>query len=383
MLIVNSDRLCADRAIDSCGGRQNSRCTKKKAVSSVKSDVMTRIFISAAVDKGFKDIERDPKRSVRQLVDLGTFFAKGRFQRYFFDIFGEMLRNERSSYYKWIHDLVVNADQKQLKAFGMNLAYNSWTVGAKTVRALEQDAGHNVPWTLVFQMAEGGTLTVRMLDEVIRQGREMGIYCYMFFCGQNYSPLTLEPLLKKYSDCAFILLVEDAQITQEMADAMLGVQNTLTCIRWDNPADFMEKAALMSACKCFFAAWCPYNADFSGEIYRRQILPNVLQANAPFFFFVADSGCPEEVQKQMREYTIHTRQSQRDPVFCIDFYSDLAFIDDVISSDSCVLEFNKNGETISVPGCSVIQPFGLCGSGMTLQKLLQQFLPHSPAAQMG
>lgn len=345
----------------------------------MKSDVMTRTFISAAVDKGFKDIERDPKRSVRQLVDLGTFFAKGRFQRYFFDIFGEMLRNERSSYYKWIHDLVVYANQKQLKTFGMNLAYNSWTVGAKKVRALEKTAGHNVPWTIVFRMDTGGTLTVDMLDDVIRQGVAMGISCYIFFCSQDYSPLKLVPVLKKYRNCAFILFVEGCHVTAELSRAMLEVKNTLTCIHWDS-THFLNEAAFMQQSKCFYAAWCDYDSCFSRETYEEQILPHILQARVPFFFFVAADTCSEKKQKEMRAYTVHSRQSQRNPVFCVDFYSDLAFIDDVISSDACVLEFDKNGAAMSVPGCRAVQPFGLGGS--TLQKLLQKILPHPPVAQM-
>lgn len=344
----------------------------------MKSDAMTRTFISAAVDKGFKDIERDPKRSVRQLVDLGTFFAKGRFQRYFFDIFGEMLRNEHSSYYKWIHDLVVDADQKQLKTFGMNLAYNSWTVGAKTVRALEQTEGHNVPWTIVFRMDKGGKLSVEMLDDVIRQGRSMGIYCYVFFCSESYSPLQLAPLFRRYRDCAFMAFLQENQVDEPLAETMLEVKNTLACIRCDNNR-FLEKAALLHSRSCFFAAWYPYSDGSSGQIYRKQILPQVLQAKAPFFFFVASENCSADSQSKVREYTIHTRQAQRDPVFCIDFYTDIAFIDHVISSDAYVLSFDKNGMAIPAPGAALLQSLAL-GSN-TLQILLQKILPHPPAAQ--
>lgn len=344
----------------------------------MKSDVMTRTFISAAVDKGFKDIARDPKRSVRQLVDLGTFFAKGRFQRYFFDIFGEMLHNEHSSYYKLVHDLVVETDQKQLKTFGMNMAYNSWTVGAKIVRALEQTSGHNVPWTLVFRLDAGGTLSVEMLDDVIRQGKELGIYCYVFFCGEDYQPLALAPLFRKYRDCAFLMFMQDSQVDEQLAKKMLEVKNTLACIRCDD-SHFLEKSALLRGNNCFFAAWCLYHNDCSDEKYKKKILPQILQAKAPFFFFVADEDCSVKTQECMRDYTIHTRQLQRDPVFCIDFYTDIAFIDHVISSDACVLSFDKNGVTIPIPGAAPMQPFGLHRG--TLKTLLQNMLPHSPAAQ--
>ncbi|WOC31664.1 MULTISPECIES: hypothetical protein [Caproicibacterium] len=345
----------------------------------MKSDVMMRAFISAAVDKGFKDIARDPKRSVRQLVDLGTFFAKGRFQRYFFDIFGEMLHNESSSYYKLIHDLVTETNQKQLKTFGMNMAYNSWTVGAKTVRALEAAHGHNVPWTLVFRMEAGGALSVEMLDDVIRQGREMGIYCYVFFCGGDYPPLTLAPLLRKYRDCAFLLFLQDVQVDRPLVKEMLEVGNTLACLQSESRG-FLEKAALLHSSGCFYAAWCSYGNGGGGEACSRRVLPQVLQAKTPFFFFVAEETCSAQTQEQMRNYTVHTRQAQQEPVFCVDFYTDIAFIDHVISSDACVLSFDKDGTAGSIPGAAPVQPLVL-RRGTLLQTLLQNILPYSPTPQ--
>lgn len=342
----------------------------------MKSEAMTRTFISAAVDKGFKDIARDPKRSVRQLVDLGTFFAKGRFQKYFFDIFGEMLHNERSSYYQWIHDLVVEADQKQLKTFGMNMAYNSWTVGAKTVRALEQNAGFNVPWTLVFRLDAGGVLTESELDSVVVQGKEMGVFTYIFLCGESYDPQQLLPLLRHHPDCAFLLFLQPQQVDEPLTGAMLEVQNTLACIRCDVEG-FQDKSALLHSRHCFFAAWCAYSAEDAVERIQTQLMPQVLRAQTPFFFFRAQDDCPETVQRRVRAYTVESRQAQRDPVFCVDFWSDLAFIDDVISSNACVLSFDRDGVAVPVPGSVLRQPFGL--RGMALRTLLSQFLPHCPA----
>ncbi|ARP49919.1 hypothetical protein B6259_02835 [Ruminococcaceae bacterium CPB6] len=337
---------------------------------------MLRSFISAAVEKGFKDIERDPKRSVRQLVDLGTYFAKGRFQRYFFDIFGEMLHNENSSYYKWIHDLVVNADQKQLKTFGMNLAYNGWTVGARTVRTLEKAAGYNVPWTLIFHFSKSGLFTPQMLDRAIQQGEELGIYSYMIFSNGEEAPMELVPVLENHPDCAFVLFCENRQVSDELITVILQVKNTLLCLHCDD--GFLQTAKQMNSRHCFFAAWYPYDDTFQKAFYQRELLPQVLQARTPFFFFIALRTCSSQKRREVRSEILKCRQTQSEPVFCIDFYADLAFIDGVISSDPCVLTFNADGISEAAPGCYPMKARSL--RDHTLQELLTEVLPHPPEA---
>ncbi|MCH3972437.1 MAG: hypothetical protein LKE53_06745 [Oscillospiraceae bacterium] len=341
----------------------------------MKSDAMMRAFISAAVDKGLRDIGRDPKRSVRQLVDLGTNFAKGRFQRYFFDIFGEMLHNENSSYYKWIHDLVVNADQKQLKTFGINLAYNSWTVGAKTVRALEQTAGYHIPWTLLFHLSPAGKCTPEMLENTVAQGQKLGIFSYMFFCEGNYALMNLAPLLKKNPDCAFVLFVENAQVDDSLIQELLHVKNTMLCLHCDDR--FLETAKKLRNSDCFFSAWYMYDDAFQTEDYKEKLTAQILPVKTPFLFLAASDSCSEETRRQARVYTLRGRQAQNEPLFCIDLYSDVAFIDGVISSDNCVLAFDENGAAVSAPGFPILQSCSL--QDCTLQQLLGRVLPRREA----
>ena len=40
---------------------------------------ITRALIDASVDRGLREIEEDPKRSIRKLTDMGRMFIKGRF----------------------------------------------------------------------------------------------------------------------------------------------------------------------------------------------------------------------------------------------------------------------------------------------------------------
>lgn len=52
----------------------------------MKRHIIVRTLIELAVGKGLRDMETDLVRSVRNLVDLGGYFAKGRFQQTFFQL---------------------------------------------------------------------------------------------------------------------------------------------------------------------------------------------------------------------------------------------------------------------------------------------------------
>ena len=86
-----------------------------------------RISIENIVHKAFMDIEEDPRRGLRNLVDLGVNFAKGRFQKPFLRTIQNMLEDEDSAYYTLLEQLLKNTTPAHLSTFGINVGYNSCT----------------------------------------------------------------------------------------------------------------------------------------------------------------------------------------------------------------------------------------------------------------
>ena len=80
--------------------------------------------MDATVDRGLKEINEDPRRSIRKLADLGKQFNNGRFMQDLYAIFQDLLRNDDSPYYTAIEHLLQNTDRKALKDFGINMGYN-------------------------------------------------------------------------------------------------------------------------------------------------------------------------------------------------------------------------------------------------------------------
>ena len=60
----------------------------------MKQEGLARTIIKTMLNKALRDIESDPDRSIRNLIDLGINFAKGRFQQEFLHVLQEMMKNE-------------------------------------------------------------------------------------------------------------------------------------------------------------------------------------------------------------------------------------------------------------------------------------------------
>ena len=96
---------------------------------------MNRSMAEAIVRRSLYGIQTDPKRTIRNLVDLGRETASGPLQQKFLGIAQQMLRQKDSPYYALVQDTVRRVDAERLMAFGMNLGWNSLTQGARTIRA--------------------------------------------------------------------------------------------------------------------------------------------------------------------------------------------------------------------------------------------------------
>ena len=86
---------------------------------------LSRILIETTVRQTLKGLQEDPKRSIRNLVDMALQFSEGRFQNRFFETAQTMLKNEGSAYYALVQDATSHIETEHLVTFGMNLGYNS------------------------------------------------------------------------------------------------------------------------------------------------------------------------------------------------------------------------------------------------------------------
>lgn len=92
---------------------------------------MLRAVVAGIVDKALRDLPRDPKRSLRNLVDLGDSCAKGPQQKLFFARAHAALQSPASPYYQLAADAVSWVDPRALRAMGVNLGASGLTWGGR------------------------------------------------------------------------------------------------------------------------------------------------------------------------------------------------------------------------------------------------------------
>ena len=199
---------------------------------------MKRTMAEAIVRRSFYEIQKDPKRAIRNLVDLGRETAGGQLQQKFLGMAQQILKRTDSPYYTLIQNTVQSVDEERLLTFGMNFGWNSLTQGAKQIRDEEAKLGFNIPWSLTLHLENRPeNLSGGEYLRLILEGIELGIYSYFLLPKDIQSvKLSLE-LAAANRDCAFCLLLPEKlqeKHKQELAQCTL-CPNTLVGINSCSP----------------------------------------------------------------------------------------------------------------------------------------------------
>lgn len=334
-----------------------------------------RGMIESVVTKAIRELSKRSKRELRNLVELGTRCARGRFQDDFFRMARHMLADDNSPYYDMIFRLVKDVEAESLGTFAINVGYNSWCMGAKRIRAYEQEHGYNVPWTILCDLDEGkgAPLSKEEFSRLIAAGRQLGIYCYCFF---SHAFLQETPwlcdLFSEHKDCAFLLFTgEDAA---KVTVALRDERNVLPIVcPNDAENDGFSREIFCGADGHFAAHGILYdetNADAILDWYERG--EDIKKEQATILFLLRKKNCPERIAKKVNEFTNRCKAEPKQPLFLLDFYEDVAYVDRVISTESCFLKILRDGSLVTG------NPFAMAEGNLregALTDLLQRHMP--------
>lgn len=311
------------------------------------------MLIESVVRRTVQKLHDSPEREIRNLIDLGLSFADGRFQRKFLKASQKMLRNEKSSYYPLIQDVVSHVDEERLVTFGMNLGYNGCTRGAKTIRQIEQEEGFNIPWALSFSL-NPAQIENGCYSSVIRQGVALGVYVYLM---EAANPVEQSlALTAEHPDCAFVLFVRPQQITDAFVQQLEKQNNLMLSVEWGEGAP--ESCRLLREHRLLYSVHHRYSAKQVPALLDGSWLEEALTARPAFALLLAQPDCPN-TQQQVYQYVLSVRDGQKYPLILMDIKNDLLMIDNIISSDVCLAGFDREGNLYSHNATYRTPPYNL------------------------
>lgn len=308
----------------------------------MKKPDLNRIILENTISRALADMENDSHRTARKLADMGLFFSRGPFERYFFTLCTEILQEDDSLYYDAINRALRDFDRKSLITFGINVGLEGCSRGARLIRQTEEADGFQVPWALELYTGEKA-LNFCVTQKAIAQAVSLGIHVFYLHdatMGQEH----LETLLQEHPTCAFALFTQPDRSPAWNLDALSSYENLLICVQGEEP----QSEALCSALKerkMLFGVYLPY--DDSRELSQR--IEKAGDLGGLIVLLCARHSSPE-TREEVHRLVLDARQGHQYPFIVMDLPEDLLAIDHIISHDHCSVCLLPDGRAVTPRG---------------------------------
>ena len=203
---------------------------------------MQRAAVGKMVDVVLSHADKDRQKTVGQLVDVAKQFYGSSFSAEAYEHARQTLTDPDSKWSKLINCVLDQTDPNVARTMALNLGYEAFFRGTKTIRENRVKYQCNIPWLILFDptsacnmhctgcwAAEYGNrlnLSFEDMDRIVTQGKELGIYLYFFTGGE---PLVRKDdiirLCEKHDDCGFHAFTNGTLIDEKFCQEMKRVGN--------------------------------------------------------------------------------------------------------------------------------------------------------------
>jgi len=327
-------------------------------------------------------ISGDPEKNLPKLlawvdgIGWGEGFATHK------KVLHDVLENPENNWYQYVMGLWKDIDNDVLKTTFRNFWLNASLFGGPKLDANAEKYGCNIPWAILLDptsacnlkctgcwAAEYGNslnMSYETLDGIIRQGKELGTYFYLYSGGEPLVRKTdIIRLCRTHPDCQFAAFTNGTLINEAFADEMLRVKNFIPAISvegFESDTDFrrgegtfnkVEKAmALLKSKRLPFGISCCYTSQNVDMIGSEEYFDQMIEWGAKFCWFftympVGRKAVPEliataEQRAFMYEQVRKFRETK--PLFTMDFWNDGEYAGGCIAGGRRYLHINANGD---------------------------------------
>lgn len=340
---------------------------------------------SFGIRQALSYLEKDPEENLPKLMawvdrfagDSPDSFPKQR------EVIRRVINDPDDNWHKFIVNLVKNVDNEVLKTVFTNFIVNGNLVGWQRQEEIRQKYNCNVPWAILLDptsacnlhcvgcwAAEYGNklnLTFDEIDNIITQGKDMGVYIYIYTGGE---PMVrkddLIALCNKHNDCVFLCFTNATLIDEEFADNMLRVKNFIPAISlegFEEATDgrrgqgvyqkVIHAMELLKQRHLPFGISACYTSANMDSITSEAFMDKIIDLGAYFIWYfhympVGNDASPELLPTpEQRAYIYHKIRDEyrhTKPIFMMDFQNDGEYVGGCIAGGRRFLHINANGD---------------------------------------
>jgi len=344
-----------------------------------------RATASKIIDVVQKKMDKDRDAELKTIVDFVEKYMDGENLGIDYPKVKEMICNPEYTLNKYINRFIDEVDPYVLKTTALDFGFEAMLHGTKTIRKMRKIHNCNIPWLILMDptsacnlhctgcwAAEYGNklnLTFEEMDKVVTQGKELGVYFYMFTGGE---PLVrkndLIKLCEKHRDCSFMAFTNGTLVDQSFCDEMKKVGNLALAISLEGFSEVndlrrgegvfgkvMNAMDLLKANGLIFGTSICYTSKNYETVTSDEFVDLMISKGCKYamYFHYMPVGNDASVELLPNpEQRVHVKNRVREirnmtngkGIFTMDFQNDGEFVGGCIAGGRNYFHINANGD---------------------------------------
>lgn len=327
-------------------------------------------------------LDSDPDANIPKIMKWWDKMDRDNFHEKQRNTIRSIIKQPDSNWYKLIRSVWTDIDAEVRKTLFQNLVIHSFIIGNRRQAESRKKYDCNIPWAILMDptsacnlhcigcwAADYGkmmSMDYETLDSIIRQGKELGVYMYIYSGG--------EPMMRKddlirlcevHHDCEFLAFTNGILIDEAFTDEMLRVKNFVPAISiegFETATDsrrgkgtfqaVMRAMEILKRKKLVFGTSCCYTRYNAEVVGSEEYIDSMINWGAKFAWFftympIGVDAVPELLATaEQREFMYHQIRAFRKtkPIFTMDFWNDGEFVEGCIAGGRQYMHINANGD---------------------------------------
>lgn len=338
------------------------------------SELIKRIAFS----KAYEFLDRDPEQNFLRLVDWLEKLDKNGYIAKQLPLIKKYAKEPNSNWYRLARSLWDDVDGEVRKTLFTNFMINGNLLENQKLTESRKQYQCNIPWIIMLdpvseykpqsgcRMAETCELSFDDMDSIVEQGKELGIYFYLF-CGKE--PINhihdMIALCNKNSECVFLCQTDGTIINSDFAEELLRVRNLIPAILLNECTEktdcfqegeiFAKQRAAMDLLRehrLVFGVFCRYSASNCEAVSSEAFFDSLISLGAKFAWFttylpIGVSGAPEEMVSAEQRALMYRRICQcrkTKAILTLDFWNDGVMTGGCLGGGRSYCHINARGD---------------------------------------
>lgn len=327
-------------------------------------------------------ISDDPLEKLPKIFDIAGKLDKGNLHTVQIDSVRQAILDENSVWNTFVRKLFDEVDKRCIRKFVECFVINAHFQGYERTLEIEGKYDCNVPWAILMdptsacnlhctgcwaaQYGNRNNLSYETLDSICRQGKDLGIYFYIFSGGE---PLVRKKdiirLCSEHQDCYFFAFTNGTLVDDELCEEMRRVANFALAfsIEGDEEATDMRRGKgtyrkvieamdRMRRHRLVFGYSTCYHRYNTESVGSDGFVDDMINRGCRFswnftYMPVGKDARPDLIATpEQRAYMYKRIREIREtkPIFAMDFWNDGEYADGCIAGGKRYLHINAAGD---------------------------------------